>query len=565
MICTNRVIKHNRFKYSIAHISLALLALCSLIFAQGLADQVQEYIRSNIEMAGEPPRIIVRDELIYASLVLPQFYEQLGYMPAWCDDRGLLTMHVEALVKAIKDAYKEGLTPGDYHLRRIEMTLQEIVENQAKHRPYVPARLAEFDLLLTDAFLIYAAHLLAGRVNPETIDAQWKAYRREADLGQVLQKALRNGNLGQALRNLLPAHAGYARLREKLALYRHIAAEGGWSVIPAGPKTRKGDRDERLVLLRERLASIGDLLTLNTEDTDYFDEELDQALRTFQKRHGLTVDGILGQTTLVALNIPAENRVRQILVNMERWRWLPENLGKHYIIVNIANFELEVVENNREVLSILIIVGKPYRRTPVFSDNMTYLVVNPQWHVPRNIAVKDILPLVKKNPSYLAKNNISLLVGGSGQEIDPASVDWSRVNENNFSYTLRQAPGANNALGRIKFMFPNKHNVYIHDTPAKELFKKTERGFSSGCIRIEKPIELAEHVLKSDAKWTRAKIIEAINTGQEQTVRLPETIPVHLLYWTAWADDKGAIQFRNDIYERDPDLYDALFEKPPNK
>ena len=204
---------------------------------------------------------------------------------------------------------------------------------------------------------------------------------------------------------------------------------------------RKGDRDERLALLRERLASIGDLLTEDAEEKDYFDEELEQALRTFQKRHGLTVDGILGQTTLVALNVPVERRVRQILVNMERWRWLPENLGKRYIIVNIANFELEVVEDNQEMLSILIIVGKPYRRTPVFSDNMSYLVLNPQWYVPRNIAVKDILPLVKKNPSYLTKNNISLLSSGGGQEIDPASVDWSRVNESNFSFTLRQAPG----------------------------------------------------------------------------------------------------------------------------
>ena len=486
-------------------------------------------------------------------------------MPGWCDDNGLRSGRIEALVKAIKNAYKEGLTPADYHLKRIEATLQEIRENQAKIRPYNPTRLAEFDLLMTDAFLIYAAHLLAGRVDPETIDAQWKAYRREAALGQILQKALEGNSIDHELSNLMPAQPGYARLREKLALYRRIQAEGGWPVIPAGPKLRKGDRDERLALLRERLASIGDLLTEDAEEKDYFDEELEQALRTFQKRHGLTVDGILGQTTLVALNVPVERRVRQILVNMERWRWLPENLGKRYIIVNIANFELEVVENNQEMLSILIIVGKPYRRTPVFSDNMSYLVLNPQWYVPRNIAVKDILPLVKKNPSYLTKNNISLLSSGGGQEIDPASVDWSRVNESNFSFTLRQAPGVNNALGRIKFMFPNKHNVYIHDTPARELFKKTERGFSSGCIRIEKPIDLAEYVLKNDSKWTRGKIIEAINTGKEQTLRLPETIPVHILYWTAWADDKGAIQFRNDIYERDADLYAALFEKPPSK
>jgi len=553
----------NRLKSSLIPVSIVLLTYCAVTFAQGLADQAQEHLRGRIEGAGVPPRMIIRDDLIFSSIVLPQFYEQRAYMPAWSSDRGLLVSQVDALVKAIKNAYLEGLTPADYHLARIEATLQEIRANHAVQKPYDSQRLADIDLLLTDAFLIYASHLLAGRVNPETIDALWTASRREADLSQILQQALDNNTIERALKNLLPLHAGYARLREKLALYRFVEAEGGWSTIPGGPVLRKGDSDGRVVLLRKRLADVGDLQPTAVIDETYFDEELEQALHIFQKRHGLTADGVVGQATLAALNIPVEERVRQILVNMERWRWLPQDLGRRYIIANIANFELEVVENNKEVLSILIIVGKPYRRTPVFSDRMTYLVLNPQWHVPRTIAVKDILPMIKKNSGYLAKNNMTLLRAGSSEAVDPAAVDWSRVTEINFSYTLRQASGPDNALGRIKFMFPNKYNVYIHDTPAKELFKKTERGFSSGCIRIERPIDLAEYVLNGDPTWTRKKIVEAINTGKEQTVSLREPIPVHILYWTAWADDTGAIQFRNDIYDRDPVLHAELFEKPP--
>ncbi|KPK72858.1 hypothetical protein AMJ87_03570 [candidate division WOR_3 bacterium SM23_60] len=539
------------------------LVLNSVGFAQGLADQVQEHLRARIEAAAVPPKIVIHDDLIYSSIVLPQFYEQRVYMPVWSNDKGILVERVDELLRAIRDAYREGLTPADYHLARIETTLQEVRENQAQRKPYNPARLADLDLLLTDAFLVYGAHLLAGRVDPETIDAQWRAYRREADLGQILQKALDSNNIQQSLTNLLPSQPGYARLREKLALYRAIAARGGWLSIPYGPKLRKGDEDERIVLLRKRLAAVGDIALAKVENEAFFDEPLDTALRQFQKRHGLTADGVLGQTTLVALNIPAEQRVRQILVNMERWRWLPQDLGRIHIIVNIANYELDVVENSNEVLTTRVIVGKPYRRTPVFSDKMTYLVINPHWYVPHNIAVKDILPNVKKDPAYLTNNNIKLFAGQGTNEINPLSIDWSQVTESNFKYSLRQDPGVSNALGRMKFMFPNKYNVYIHDTPAKELFKKTERGFSSGCIRIERPIDLAEYVLREDPRWTKDKIIAAINKGEEQTVRLPNAIPVHLLYWTAWTDNDGNLQLRNDIYDRDSVLYEELFEKPP--
>jgi murein L,D-transpeptidase YcbB/YkuD len=296
-----------------------------------------------------------------------------------------------------------------------------------------------------------------------------------------------------------------------------------------------------------------------------FDEDLDTGVRHFQRRHGLDVDGVVGPATLSALNASADERVRRIEVNMERWRWLPQDLGRRYVIVNIANFELDVVEAEQEVMTMRVIVGRDYRRTPVFSGKMTYIVLSPYWHVPPSLAVKDILPQVRSDPGYLSRKGFKVFQGWGAdtKEIDPGSVDWSKVTGTNFNYRFRQDPGPVNALGRVKFMLPNKFDVYLHDTPSPDLFEKSARAFSSGCIRIEKPIELVEYVLRGDPKWNRDAVLAAIDRRVEQTVQLREPIPVHLLYWTAWVDAAGTVHFRDDIYSRDKLLAEALAEKPP--
>ncbi len=532
--------------------------------AESLSDQVSERLRNRIEAAGIPPKITVGEELIYASVMLPRFYERRTYRPAWSNDNGPLPQ-VDSFIKVIHKADSEGLRPDDYHLAKIEVMLKEVRQNQEKKKPLSPFRLTDLDLLLTDAFLIYGSHLLAGRINPETIDPEWHAKRREADLSQVLEAALDSNQIEKALKDLLPPQAGYKKLRNALARYQGIATKGGWPMVPNGPKMQEGDRDERVAALCRRFIAAGDFDRELHTNEDLFDDALEQALYRFQKRHGLDVDGVVGPATLAALNIPVEKRIRQIELNMERWRWLPQNLGKRYVLVNIANFELDVVENNQPVIVMLAVVGRPYRRTPVFSDKMTYLVLNPYWHVPPSIAIKDKLPLIRKDPDYLAKQNIKVFQGWGTEmkEIDPRTIDWSQVTAKNFKYRLRQEPGSMNALGQVKFMFPNKFDVYLHDTPSQELFAKTMRAFSSGCIRIQNPIELAEYVLQGNPKWTRENILSAIDKPVEQTVRLPEPIAVHLLYWTAWADEDGSIQFRNDIYGRDKRLCDALCKKPP--
>jgi len=529
-----------------------------------LSKQVHEFLRNRIEAAGIPPKLSVGEDSIRASVMLPRFYERRSYRSAWINENGP-TFQAKSLINKIKEAEHEGLRPEDYHLVKIESIMIEIGRIQKSKTPLNPRILVDIELLLTDSFLIYGSHLVSGKVNPESIDAEWFANRREADMVQVIEAALDSNQISESLKNLLPTHTVYKRLKSALAQYLETLTEGGWGTIPDGQKIQKGDRDNRVIALRHRLVVSKDLPILEKNDEDLFDVGLEEAVRRFQWRHGLDADGVVGNMTLAALNVPVEERVRQIELNMERWRWLPQDLGSKHIIVNIANFELDVKENQEQVMTMRVVVGKQYRTTPVFSAAMTYLVLSPYWHIPPTLAVQDKLPLIRKDVSYLEKQKIRVFQGWGAEtkEVDPAVVDWSRITAKNFGFRLRQDPGPLNALGQVKFMFPNGFNVYLHDTPSKELFEKSIRAFSSGCIRIEKPIELAEYLLMGDPRWTKERILAAIAKGSEETIILRDPIPVHLLYWTAWADEDGLVHFRDDIYRRDKRLYEALKERPP--
>jgi murein L,D-transpeptidase YcbB/YkuD len=388
------------------------------------------------------------------------------------------------------------------------------------------------------------------------------------DLAAKLEDALQTDRIGASLAELLPRHSGYDRLKKTLARYRQIEAAGDWQAFPGGAKLLQGDRDQRVALLRERLAAEGFLEDAGQPaDLDFFDSDLTNALKQFQTRADLEPDGVVGPQTRQALNVAVQQRIRQIIVNMERWRWLPHDLGTRYLLVNIAAFSLTVVEEGQTVLQMRVVTGRPYRRTPVFSDKITYLVLNPYWNVPPTIALEDILPKVKANPNFLTNQKIRVFQGwDSGMhEIDPASVNWQALNARNFPFRLRQEPGPQNALGRIKFMFPNPYDVYLHDTPSRELFAKARRDFSSGCIRIEKPFELAAYLLRKNPDWPAEKLHTAVSgpDAAEKTVKLPEPLTIHLLYWTVWVDEQGLLHFSPDIYDRDQALNDALQQSPP--
>lgn len=529
-----------------------------------LADQVQEHLRNRVATAGVPPELSVAGERLRAGEPLALFYEQRAYQPTW-SEAGRLSSHIDAVLTVLRTADRDGLRPADYHLAAIERTLRLLRVTTAQVESYDAAQLAELDLLLTDAVLLYISHALAGRLDPESVKAGCLAEKEPIDSAAVLHTTLTANDVGAALQLLLPRDPGYDRLRQALARYRVIASHGGWPIVPDGPKMEKGERGGRVLRLRSRLRAEGLLNQEPRRDRDLFDDGLARAVRTFQRRHGLVVDGIVGPATLAALNVPTDARVRQIELSLERWRWLPRDLGQRYILVNIAAFALHVVESGHPVLNMRVVVGKPFSCTPIFSATVTHLVFNPSWYVPRSIAVREMLPRIRKNPAYVGENDIVVTqrFDGKVRAVNPSTINWSQISANNFPYRFRQRPGPKNPLGRVKFMFPNHFNVYLHDTPSRELFARTVRAFSHGCIRIEKPLELAEYLLQGDAQWTHDKILATIEQGAERTVWLPEGIPVHLLYLTAWVDEDGVVHFRDDIYGRDRLLAETLGQELP--
>jgi murein L,D-transpeptidase YcbB/YkuD len=529
-----------------------LIAFVGVTGGEVLPDVVSGHIRQRLEMAEMSSPDGREAPPLFTSALLPDYYRQREFQPAWSADNSL-SPRVELFLEIIQNAGCEGLMPQDYRLDRIETIMNAHRETLIRLELLDYAALADLDILLTDAFFQYASHLVDGRVDHQAIYPGWVIYSNSSDLAAKLRNALDSGDIQEALAGLSPSYPGYARLMDELVRYQGVAARGGWPVIPAGPKLGKGFRDGRVIALRKRLIASGDLVMTEEGEKGVYDHALEEAVRKFQKRHGLTVDGSVGKSTCAALNVPVETRIRQIALNMDRLRWLPGNPGRRYIIVNIADFSLQIVENEQVVMSMKIIVGKTEQRSCVLSRKMIYLELNPDWRIPDSIAAKEILPQVKKKPEYLAQKKIRVFGdwGSRSKEIDPATVDWSRVSASNFPYKLRQDPGVLNPLGRIKFIFPNECEIYLHDTPTRHLFGRTRRDFSHGCIRIEKPLDLATYLLKDKNSWTRKKIMAEIGKEKRQVVMLPDPIEVHIYYGTAWVDQEGILQFRDDLYRID--------------
>ena len=560
-----RLLRHRASSGILLFFGLSLFLMPADLPAQRLTDRLTVCLADRIALENGNQDIFCRaSSLVCGSDLLRRFYERRVYRPAWITDDGIRP-DASVLTGVINQADGEGLRPADYHLASIQEFLCQPID---VGRPVTPGdceRLADLDLLLTDAFLLYGSHLASGRVNSETIRSEWFIRNHEVDLVRILQDALDEGQVQLALDRLRPQNGEYSEMKAALLTYRGIEERGGWPVVPGGPLLRKGDRGERVAAVKSRLEISQDLIVTGKQEEDLFDTGLKQAVLKFQERHGLIADGLIGPATLAALNVPARDRLRQIELNMERWRWLPRDFGHRYLLVNTAAYQLYVVEDEQVVLKMRVIVGTRYRKTPVFSGKMIYMEVNPYWHVPPRIAKEDILPRVWKDPQYLADQNIRVFQGwqANAPEVDPVFVDWEQIRPRNFSFKLRQDPGPSNALGRIKFMLPNKFDVYLHDTPARQQFQRPQRNFSSGCIRIEKPIELAEYLLRADPRWSKERVLKAIDTRKTQIVRLPEPIVTHVIYLTAWVDPSETVHFRDDIYGRDGVMGKALSERAP--
>jgi murein L,D-transpeptidase YcbB/YkuD len=479
--------------------------------------------------------------------VLPEFYRNRDFTPAWNDLSGL-----NGLLRAIQASAADGLDPRDYHFFLIQARLKEKGVSSAQR--------AELDVLATDAAIRLGYHLLFGKVDPERLDADWNMARKGTDFQPVarLQEAIDSGRVYEMLDEFKPKHPFYGRLKQALAKYRAIEAEGGWEPIPVGRTLKKDESDPRVPAIRRRLALSGDLPS-NTEGSrsDLFDEALQTAVRRFQVRHGLHADGVLGGTTVEAMSVPVQRRIDQIRVNLECARWVLHDVGDKLVMVNIAGFELYLARDGRRQWETRVQVGKPYRKTPIFKSEIRYVVLNPTWSVPPTVLAADILPAIKRNPSYLQTHRLRV-IDGNGKVVNPAQVKWSAYTAKNFPYRLEQEAGPQNALGRIKFMFPNQYSVYLHDTPKKELFRHSARAFSSGCIRVEDPLRLAELLLDDPGKWNRTRIDQAVATGKTVTIHLDRPVPVLLLYWTAASDPDGQVDFLPDIYGRDATVLKAL-------
>ena len=465
---------------------------------------------------------------------------------------GLRRLAAAAVV--LEDAAREGLDPSDYRLSVAAADIPAFAVEATTEQ------LAALELEAGAALLAYARDAAQGRADPRRRDpnvfAEAPPFDPAALLAQLTDPA---GDPAALLLSLSPGHSEYRGLRRALSLYRERAARAEPPPVPDGPSLKPGMRDPRVAALRARLAHFGDI-SLPEAEPDLFTPALAIALQSFQRRHGLEDDAVAGRQTLAALNVTAAERVEQILLNMERWRWLPRELGEAYVLANIAGFTVTMVEGGSTVERMRAVVGRPYRMSPVFSDRISYIEVNPTWTVPPKIAREDLLPKIQADPTYLSQGGYQVFSGWGADavQLDPASIDWAAVTPRSFPYKLRQGPGPKNALGQVKIMFPNRFDVYLHDSPARDLFRKASRAFSSGCIRLERPFDLVEWLMRLTGGPDRAAIEEILASEETTIVKLPQRVPVHLIYATAWAGEDDQVHFREDVYGRDQLLQDAL-------
>lgn len=475
------------------------------------------------------------------------FYELHGLSPVWISEAGL-TPAGEELLALFRSSRLQGLEPREYLTAALESRITgyyRIAESNRVDRALTAARL---DVALTSSFLRFAQHKSSGRIDPHLLEPDWPvAPQADRFVEGLVERLVADGPV-RAVEAFEARHPMYRGLAGVLREYRGIEAAGGWVQVPAGPDMAVGNKGARVSLLRQRLG-----VQTAGMDSASFDGALKSAVEEFQKHHGLNATGKVDKATLAALNVPVEERIRQIELSLERARWLPADFGSRYIVVNIPEAMLRVVESDSVVFSSRAVVGKAERQTPVLLDTMTSLVLNPYWNLPPVVIDEDVLPKLTKNTDYLKQKNVKVYRGwGKGQrEIHPDSVRWSRWTSKTMPYHLRMDPGPANALGRVKFLFPNGEHIYIHDSPQRSLYRREQRQFSSGCVRVERARDLAAYLLNGSPRWDKERLAEAFASGEEQSVSLRNPIPVYIVYLTAWVDADGVPHFRPDLYGRD--------------
>jgi murein L,D-transpeptidase YcbB/YkuD len=510
---------------------------------RGLERAVERGIRERVAEREAPPWLRgVRWQLVQ------QVYRDREYSPIWLDG-GRPKDKARDLVRVVCRSDDEGLRPADYDLADLRSALRELKEK--KHRD--SAGLAALDLRLTTLLLRFGGDLLSGRLDPRSVDDGWFLTARRSSVDSTLRAALRDDASPDVLVSLRPKQKEYEELVDALDQYREILRRGGWGTVPPGKPLRSGDKSERVAALRRRLHATGDLPS--GKASDQFDHGVAEAVARFRQRHGLSADSVADGATIGAMNVPVETRIRQIELNLDRYRWLPAEFTDRYVLVNIPDFHLYAYDRGTLRFEQRVIVGDQYQNaTPVFADSMTYLVFRPEWNVPPSILAREILPRLQDDDHYdLAAQGLEV-VDSTGKVVrDPSEIDWDDEDTTDLHFRIRQKPGPTNALGRVKFMFPNRFNIYLHDTPSRKLFERSRRTLSHGCVRVEDPVQLAGFALDDQDGWSDGKIDAAMNDSAgkgNRMVSLEQPLPVYLLYLTAFVRE-GRVQFRNDPYGKD--------------
>lgn len=539
---------------------LMFVMICGFqVAAFANSNDVRDYIEVFLSNAPQNTARQINGIAIASQTILPAIYQDREFNPLWRNELSILQY-----MDILKGIDEEGLDVSDYHFHELKSIRDRLWQLQ-KDRPDLRA---EYDILLTDSLLRLGYHLVAGKVDPVQLDSHWNMALNVGKLNMMFEMtdAIQRGRIDILIDYLRPNFPIYTRLKSALKEYRLISRNGGWGKIPTGRTLKIGDSDSRIPFIRQRLAITHDYQGEITDEIRY-DNDLGEAVRNFQYRHNLPPNAYITDKTIGRMNVPVENKIEKIRINMERARWVMHDLPEKFIMADIAGYSVTYYDNGKSIWRTRAQVGKTFRKTPILRSEITYLVINPTWTVPPTILKEDILPKINKDPEYLIRKDLRV-IDYEGNAIDAETIDWSQYPENSFPYLIRQNPGPGGALGRVKFMFPNDYSVYIHDTPYRSLFSKSERAFSSGCIRIERPYELIEMLLNDPVNWNSERITETIDSLQTVNVSLPEPITVLLFYWTATVDDEGHILFRPDIYQRDAAVSRGLsngFQFTPTK
>ena len=528
---------------------LVLVILLGIILSPAAHGQqsFEDEVRKRAVVYEENGKLKASDQTLYGAGLTLRMLELNGFNPLWNEK------NTRALFAAIDDLDKDGLNPKEYRFSEIDDLLKAKTAGGLSTSAQV-----DLDFLLSEAYLRAVYNLAFGKVDAVSLDADINFTRpiSEEDPARELLKYVKKGEITEAFELSRPQNPRYGEMKKALAQYREIQAAGGWQPIEKGPTMKPGYTDARVVMLRERLHATGDgpAAASTKGDPQVFDEALAEAVRRFQARYGLEADGKVGSGTLAALNVPVEERIDQIRVNLERQRWLLHEVYDEFLAADIAGFRLYWVNDNKTIWEEKIQVGKFYAKTPLFKSKIQQIVFNPDWTIPPGIMRRSIIPNIKKDPGYLDQKGYILLTQ-DGRRVDPKTVDWGSLK--GFPYIVRQPPGPDNALGQVKFMFPNPHHVFLHDTNHRELFDRTARTFSSGCIRLHNPLDLAERLLDGQDGWDRERIDRTIASGKTTTVKLENPMRIVIAYGTATIRD-DRVNFRPDIYKRDSALLKAL-------